>query len=111
MLCRKTACKPPFGLRLLVMVTQLLCRFCRDAVNHDLTPHRPAPQDFGVHANSYYPLDISYFKSGLDSHMLDMLWNKYWVNTLAASPLLATRELATGQIRDIGAPVCGSFVC
>lgn len=35
--------------------------------------------------------------------MLDQLWNKYWVNTLASSPLIATRELATGQINDVGA--------
>lgn len=58
-------------------------------------------EDFGVHCKSYYSLEITYFKSELDSHMLDLLWNKYWVNTLASSPLLATRELATGQIRDI----------
>ncbi len=36
--------------------------------------------------------------------MLDQLWNKYWVNALASSPLIATRELATGQVNDIGAP-------
>lgn len=112
-------------------------------------------EDFGVHANQYYPLDVSFFKSSLDSHMLDMLWNKcappwrmhyscqpacaihpvscfecfctrtascscapaldrlaelmckyalcrYWVNTLAASPLINTRELTSGQISDIG---------
>ena len=61
-------------------------------------------EDFGVHCQSYYGLDISYFKSELDSHMLDLLWNKYWVNTLSSSPLLATRDLATGQMRDIGVP-------
>ena len=59
-------------------------------------------EDFGVHCKSYYSLDISYFKSDLDSHMLDLLWNKYWVNTLSSSPLLATRELTTGQMKDIG---------
>ena len=34
-------------------------------------------EDFGVHANQYYSLDITFFKSSLDSHMLDLLWNKY----------------------------------
>ncbi|KAG1660106.1 hypothetical protein FOA52_015086 [Chlamydomonas sp. UWO 241] len=58
-------------------------------------------EDFGVHAKSYYQLDISYFKSSLDSHMLDMLWNKYWVNTLSASPLISNRDFAAGQISDI----------
>lgn len=33
-------------------------------------------EDFGVHAKQYYSLDISFFKSGLDAHMLDLLWNK-----------------------------------
>ena len=60
-------------------------------------------EDFGVHSDRYYPLDISYFKSSLDSYMLDLLWNKYWVNTLSSSPLLGTRDLRTGQIADIGA--------
>ena len=32
----------------------------------------------------YYPLEVSYFKSSLDSHLLDLLWNKYWVNTLSS---------------------------
>ena len=44
---------------------------------------------------------MSYFKSSLDTQLLDMLWHKYWVNTLASSPLVTTRELATGQIIDI----------
>jgi len=58
-------------------------------------------EDFGVHANSYYPLDVSFFKSALDSHMLDLLWNKYWVNTLSSCPLLGNREFAAGQISDL----------
>lgn len=139
-------------------------------------------EDFGVHANQYYPLDVSFFKSSLDSHMLDMLWNKcalqtqkrapavcpvivdaghccatialssiciqhwhackpeprclthaaslctvpaathgekhlmqctthcrYWVNTLAASPLINTWELTAGQISDIGASCPGTY--
>ena len=56
-----------------------------------------------MHASSYYSLDISYFKSSLDAGLLDHLWGKYWVNTLASSPLLATRDLTAGQMRDIGA--------
>ncbi len=55
-----------------------------------------------MHANSYYSLDITYFKSSLDAVLLDQLWGKYWVNTLASSPLLATRDLTAGQMRDIG---------
>lgn len=58
-------------------------------------------EDFGVHAKQYYSLDVTFFKSGLDSHLLDLLWNKYWVNTLSTSPLIANREFAAGQIADI----------
>jgi hypothetical protein len=36
----------------------------------------------------YYPLDISFFKSSLDSHLLALLWNKYWISTLSSSPLI-----------------------
>eukprot|EP00955_Chlamydomonas_euryale_P066891 359680-Chlamydomonas_euryale.AAC.2 len=35
-------------------------------------------EDFGVHAKQYYSLDVSFFKSSLDAHMLDLLWNKVW---------------------------------
>ena len=50
----------------------------------------------------YYPLDISFFKSSLDSHLLDLLWNKYWVHSLSSNPLLNTRDLLAGQLADIG---------
>lgn len=30
-------------------------------------------EDFGVHAKQYYPLDVTYFKSSMDNHILDML--------------------------------------
>lgn len=59
-------------------------------------------EDFGVHAKQYYPLEITFFKSSLDSHMLDLLWNKYWVNALSSNPLLITRDLVAGQLADIG---------
>ena len=68
-------------------------------------------EDFGVHANSYYSLDISYFKSSLDAGLLDQLWGKYWVNTLASSPLLATRDLTAGQMRDIGETLARLSCC
>ncbi|KXZ43921.1 hypothetical protein GPECTOR_77g19 [Gonium pectorale] len=58
-------------------------------------------EDFGVHAKSYYPLDVTFFKSSTDSHLLDLLWNKYWVSTLSASPLLANRDFAAGQTADV----------
>eukprot|EP00163_Fabomonas_tropica_P006342 TRINITY_DN1590_c0_g1_i5.p1 TRINITY_DN1590_c0_g1~~TRINITY_DN1590_c0_g1_i5.p1 ORF type:complete len:314 (-),score=38.42 TRINITY_DN1590_c0_g1_i5:411-1352(-) len=50
-------------------------------------------KDFGVHESQYYPLEISYFKSSLDTKLFQLLWNKYWVSTLSSSPLLAVRYL------------------
>lgn len=58
-------------------------------------------EDFGVHADSYYPLTIEHFKSSLDEKILGMLWEKYWVATLSQSPLVVNREYMTGQARDL----------
>jgi len=58
-------------------------------------------EDFGVHCKQYYPLEVSYFKSSLDSQLLDLLWNKYWVNTLSSNPLYSNREYTAGQISDL----------
>jgi len=58
-------------------------------------------EDFGVHCKQYYPLEVSYFKSALDSHLLDLLWNKYWVNTLSQNAILTNRNYTAGQISDL----------
>jgi len=58
-------------------------------------------EDFGVHANAYYALEVSYFKSSLDGALLDLLWNKYWVNTLSSTPARTNIDFTTGQIQDI----------
>jgi len=58
-------------------------------------------EDFGVHCKQYYPLEVSYFKSSLDSQLLDLLWNKYWVNTLSSNPLYTNRDYTGGQISDL----------
>jgi len=58
-------------------------------------------EDFGVHCNQYYPLDISYFKSSCDNQILSLLWNRYWVNTLSSNTLFANREYTANQINDL----------
>jgi COP9 signalosome complex subunit 5 len=58
-------------------------------------------EDFGAHANHYYSLDVSHYKSSLDTKLLEALWNKYWVGTLSASPLISNREYGTKQIEDL----------
>lgn len=40
---------------------------------------------------------MTYFKSSLDRKLLELLWNKYWVNTLSSSSLLTVR----GQPRNV----------
>jgi len=58
-------------------------------------------EDFGVHANQYYQLDVQIFKSSLDEELLGLLWNKYWVNTLSQSPLISNRAYAVSQLSDL----------
>lgn len=58
-------------------------------------------EDFGAHAGRYYSLDIEVFKSVLDGKLLDLLWNKYWVQTLSGNPLIANREYGTKQMSDL----------
>ncbi|MCJ1446364.1 MAG: COP9 signalosome catalytic subunit rri1 [Stictis urceolatum] len=58
-------------------------------------------EDFGAHANRYYSLEISHYKSTLDTHLLEQLWNKYWVSTLSQSPLFTNREYSTKQMLDL----------
>merc|ERR1712072_1394925 len=43
----------------------------------------------------------SYFKSSLDSHLFDLLWNKYWVSTLSSSKIVASAEYIAGQVKDL----------
>ena len=45
--------------------------------------------EFGLHAHKYYEVDKTFFKSALDSDLLDRVWNEYWVHTLSSSPLLS----------------------
>jgi COP9 signalosome complex subunit 5 len=58
-------------------------------------------QDFGAHAHRYYSLEISHFKSTLDNKLLEALWNKYWVQTLSATPLDTNHDYVTKQIEDL----------
>ncbi|KAF8327261.1 JAB1/Mov34/MPN/PAD-1 ubiquitin protease-domain-containing protein [Cantharellus anzutake] len=60
-------------------------------------------EDFGVHADSYYPIEISVFKSKLDDELLNRLFNKYWVNTLSQTPLISNRAYAASQLSDLAA--------
>ncbi|KAL9095365.1 MAG: hypothetical protein Q9165_002236 [Trypethelium subeluteriae] len=58
-------------------------------------------EDFGAHSSKYYSLEISHYKSTLDTKLLESLWNKYWVGTLSSSPLFTNRDYGTKQIADL----------
>ncbi|KAJ5098137.1 COP9 signalosome complex subunit 5 [Penicillium argentinense] len=58
-------------------------------------------EDFGAHANRYYSLETSHYKSTLDTYLLDILWNKYWASTISQSPSDASRDYVTKQITDL----------
>jgi len=57
-------------------------------------------EDFGVHAKQYYQLPIETFKNSLDTAILELLWNKYWIDTLSSSPLLNNRQFTNRSIQD-----------
>ena len=58
-------------------------------------------EDFGAHASRYYALEVSSYKSTLDSYLLELLWNKYWVSTLSQSPLFTNRDYSSKQMLDL----------
>uniref|UniRef100_A0A0X3NR38 COP9 signalosome complex subunit 5 n=2 Tax=Schistocephalus solidus TaxID=70667 RepID=A0A0X3NR38_SCHSO len=62
-------------------------------------------EDFGVHCKQYYSLDVSYFKSSLESRIISLLWNKYWVNTLSSASILAQPNHLTDLTKDLGEKV------
>lgn len=62
-------------------------------------------EDFGAHADRYYSLEVSHFKSSLDTHLLELLWNKYWVQTISQSPLFTNREYSSKQMMDLSSKI------
>ncbi|KAH0565144.1 COP9 signalosome catalytic subunit rri1 [Trichoglossum hirsutum] len=58
-------------------------------------------EDFGAHSSRYYSLEVSHFKSSLDTQLLELLWNKYWVSTLSQSPLFTNRDYSSKQMVDL----------
>jgi len=57
-------------------------------------------EDFGVHCKRYYPLPIEIFKNTMDTSILELLWSKYWIDTLSSSPLMHNRSFTNKMIQD-----------
>lgn len=62
-------------------------------------------EDFGAHSSRYYSLEVSHYKSSLDSRLLEQLWNKYWVQTLSQSPLFTNRDYSSKQMLDLSSKI------
>jgi hypothetical protein len=50
-------------------------------------------------ANLYYLHSAE--QSGLDSNLLALLWNKYWISTLSSSSLVTNRDYTVKSVRDL----------
>jgi COP9 signalosome complex subunit 5 len=61
--------------------------------------------EFGAHASRYYSLEVSHFKSTLDTHLLELLWHKYWVQTLSQNPLVTNRDYGNKQLLDLSSKI------
>lgn len=61
--------------------------------------------EFGAHADKYYSLDVSHYKSTLDTHLLELLWHKYWVQTLSQNQLLTQRDYGNNQLLDLASKI------
>lgn len=45
-------------------------------------------EDYQKTRKQYYRCELEFFKTNTDATLLNLLWNKYWINTLSTSPLL-----------------------
>ncbi|KAJ1797978.1 COP9 signalosome catalytic subunit rri1 [Coemansia sp. RSA 2399] len=63
-------------------------------------------EDFGVHSNKYYSLDVGYFKSSLDKQLMERLWRKHWISTISQSPLITNSEYTTQKMAEIADKIC-----
>lgn len=59
-------------------------------------------QEFGAHFAKYYEVPIHVYRSESDATELNLLWNKYWMQTLSASPLTANRHFTDGRLAQLG---------
>lgn len=55
-------------------------------------------EESGYHAHRYYEVPLTVFRSASDARILTLLWNKYWGQTLAASPLVTNRVFVDARL-------------
>jgi COP9 signalosome complex subunit 5 len=56
----------------------------------------------GAHGNEYYRIpNFDFFKSNSDNNLLQLLWNKYWANTLSTNSLINNKTYHNQQMVNI----------
>lgn len=67
-------------------------------------------QDYGVHCNDYYSLNVSIFKSDGNMRLLDILSKKYWIQALASQTHLSKKEVFSNQVTDFAEKIGEALV-
>lgn len=57
--------------------------------------------DYGAHADRYYPLDVELFTTSADRPLFSLLWNEYWAHTLCTSPSVLQRTLGLQHTQEL----------
>ena len=58
-------------------------------------------KDFGAFADKYYQLEHSFYKSPKEDDLLEVLWSKYWIESISACPTRSLKDYTTKKLEDI----------
>lgn len=58
-------------------------------------------EEYGAHADRYYPLAVELFTTSADRPLFSLLWNEYWVHTLCASPSPLQQTLSLQHTHEL----------
>jgi COP9 signalosome complex subunit 5 len=62
-------------------------------------------EEFGAHFSKYYEVPITVYRSECDARMLNLLWDRYWTQTLSASPLVTNRHFTDNRLAQLAAKI------
>jgi len=58
-------------------------------------------KDFGAFADKYYQIEHSFYKSPKEEDLLEVLWSKYWIESISSCPTRNLKEYTTKKLEDI----------
>ncbi|KAL7722164.1 MPN domain-containing protein [Entamoeba marina] len=58
-------------------------------------------QDFGSYYDAYYTLKVELYKTKLDDQVLQLLWHEYWINTLASTAIISSKDIMNDKVIDL----------